>query len=276
MVPLDCIRPRSFATTHQASIRRNSHDPRLSISLCDLSLQQQEMHLEEDDEEEERLQPLSSTSCHVPQNSQNSQQSSLLPRALDSDLQFHTTHGLHVTMLDKHTAARLDHRGDERTQVFTSRPTRCSETVFVKIKAGAARAGSLSYGVTSCDPATLRPGDLPSNPEALVDRKEFWAMCRLALPLHSGDILGFVVNAEGEFTLSHNGIRAGLQLCIDNSRPLWMFFGLHGTVTQLRILGNYFFNLSFVFQYRSNIILLQSAYPHDNLYLNAMLVFVLH
>ncbi|XP_017288123.1 E3 ubiquitin-protein ligase NEURL1 [Kryptolebias marmoratus] len=238
MVSLDCLRPRSFATTHRTSIRRNSHDPRLSISLCDLSLQQQEMHLEEDDEEEERLQPLSSTSCHVPQNSQNSQQSSLLPSHLDSDLQFHAVHGLHVTMLDKHTVARPDHRGDERTLVFTSRPMHCSETVFAKVKAGAARAGSLSYGVTSCDPATLRPSDLPSNPESLVDRKEFWAMCRLALPLHSGDILGFVVNAEGEFMMSHNGIRAGLQLCIDNSRPLWMFFGLHGTVTQLRILGS--------------------------------------
>ncbi|XP_028279342.1 E3 ubiquitin-protein ligase NEURL1-like [Parambassis ranga] len=238
MVPLDCLRPRSFATAHRASIQRNSDDPRLSISLCDLSLQQQEMHLEEDEDEEERLQPLSSTSCHVPQNSQNSQQCSLLPSHLDNDLHFHSVHGIHVTALDKHTVARLDHRGDERTLVFTSRPMRCSETVFVKVKAGATRPGCLSYGVTSCDPAILRPSDLPSNPESLVDRKEFWAVCRVAVPLHSGDILGFVVNAEGEVMMSHNGVSAGMQLCVDNSRPLWMFYGLHGTITQLRILGS--------------------------------------
>ncbi|KAE8280723.1 E3 ubiquitin-protein ligase NEURL1 [Larimichthys crocea] len=238
MLPLDCLRPRSFAAAHRASIQRNGDDPRLSISLCDLSLQQQEAHLEEDDEEEERLQPLSSTSCHVPQNSQNSQQCSLLPSHLDTDLHFHLVHGIHVTLLDKHTVARLDHRGDERTLVFTSRPMRCSETVFVKMKAGVTRTGSLSYGVTSCDPATLRPSDLPSNPESLVDRKEFWAMCRVAVPLHSGDILGFVVNAEGEVTMSHNGVSAGMQLCVDNSRPLWMFYSLHGTITQLRILGS--------------------------------------
>lgn len=238
MVPLDCLRPRSFAAAHRASIQRHSDDPRLSISLCDLSLQQQEMHLEEDDEEEERLQPLNSTSCHVPQNSQNSQQCSLLPSHLDTDLHFHSVHGIHVTVLDKHIVGRLDHRGDERTLVFTSRPMRCSETVFVKVKAGVTRPGCLSYGVTSCDPATLRPSDLPSNPESLVDRKEFWAVCRVAVPLHSGDILGFVVNAEGEVMMSHNGVGAGMQLCVDNSRPLWMFYGLHGTITQLRILGS--------------------------------------
>uniref|UniRef100_A0A3P8SJI5 E3 ubiquitin-protein ligase NEURL1 n=1 Tax=Amphiprion percula TaxID=161767 RepID=A0A3P8SJI5_AMPPE len=222
MVPLDCLRPRSFAAAHRASIQRNSDDPRLSISLCDLSLQQQEI----------------SSSCHVPQNSQNSQQCSLLPSHLDTDLHFHSMHGIHVTVLDKHTMARLDHRGDERTLVFTSRPMRCSETVFVKVKAGVTRPGCLSYGVTSCDPATLRPSDLPSNPESLVDRKEFWAMCRVAVPLHSGDILGFVVNAEGEVIMSHNGVSAGMQLCVDNSRPLWMFYGLHGAITQLRILGS--------------------------------------
>uniref|UniRef100_A0A3B4YXF7 E3 ubiquitin-protein ligase NEURL1 n=1 Tax=Seriola lalandi dorsalis TaxID=1841481 RepID=A0A3B4YXF7_SERLL len=219
MVPLDCLRPRSFAAAHQASIQRNGDDPRLSISLCDLSLQH-------------------SNSCHVPQNSQNSQQCSLLPSHLDTDLHFHSMHGIHVTVLDKHTVARLDHRGDERTLVFTSRPMRCSETVFIKVKAGVTRPGSLSYGVTSCDPATLRPSDLPSNPESLVDRKEFWAACRLAVPLHSGDILGFVVNSDGEVMMSHNGISAGMQLCVDNSRPLWMFYGLHGTITQLRILGS--------------------------------------
>ncbi|XP_068183288.1 E3 ubiquitin-protein ligase NEURL1-like [Antennarius striatus] len=238
MLSTDCLRPRSFAAAHRTSIQRNGDDPRLSISLCDLSLQQQETLLEEEDEDEERLQPLSSTFCHVPQNVQNSQQCSLLPSHLDNDLHFNLVHGIHITVLDKHTVGRLVNHGDERTLVFTSRPVRCSETVFVKVKAGVTRPGSLSYGVTSCDPAILRPSDLPSNPESLVDRKEFWAVCRVAVPLHSGDILGFVVNAEGEVMVSYNGISAGMQLCVDNSRPLWMFYSLHGTITQLRILGS--------------------------------------
>lgn len=231
MASVDCLRPRSYAT-HRASIHRRVDDPRLSISLCDLSLQQQD----EDDED----QPLSSSSCHVPQNSQNSQQCSLLPPHLDTDLHFHSVHGIHATIVDKHTVARPDHRGNERTLVFTSRPMRCSETIFVKVAkaSGVARPGTLSCGVTTCDPATLRPSDLPSDPESLVDRKEFWAVCRVGVWLQGGDILGLAVNAEGEVVMSHNGVNAGMQLCVDNSRPLWMFFSLHGTITQLRILGS--------------------------------------
>ena len=245
MVPLDCLRPRSFTPAHRTSLRRDPDDHRLSISLCDLSLQQQQ-ELQEEEEEagsEERLHPLNSStsSCHVPQNSQNSQQCSLLPPLLDSDLHFHPLHGAHATLPDEHTAVRLEPRSGEgeRTLVFTSRPPRPGESVYVKVtKVGSAmRQGSLSYGVTSCDPGCLRPSDLPNSPEALVDRKEFWAVCRVAAPLHSGDILGFVVNSEGEVLLSHNGVNAGMQVCVDNSRPLWMFFGLHGVLTQLRILG---------------------------------------
>ncbi|OWK08039.1 hypothetical protein Celaphus_00008650, partial [Cervus elaphus hippelaphus] len=105
-------------------------------------------------------------------------------------------------------------------------------------RASGARPGALSLGVTTCDPGTLRPADLPFSPEALVDRKEFWAVCRVPGPLHSGDILGLVVNADGELHLSHNGAAAGMQLCVDASQPLWMLFGLHGSITQIRILGS--------------------------------------
>uniref|UniRef100_A0A8C8DP07 E3 ubiquitin-protein ligase NEURL1 n=1 Tax=Oryzias sinensis TaxID=183150 RepID=A0A8C8DP07_9TELE len=233
MVAVNFMRPRSFTSERRASTQRNSHDPRLSISMCDLSLQ--DTHQDEEEEEEE--QPFSPMSCHVPQNSQNLQQCLLLPGHLDSDVHFHDVHGIHVTKLDKHTVARLNHSGDERTLVFTNRPLYTSETVYMRVKVGFPSARCLSYGVTSCDPATLRPSDLPSNPESLVDRKEFWAMCWVTVPLQSGDILGFVVNPAGEVMMSHNGIRTGMQLCVDNSRPLSMFFGLHSPTAQLRILA---------------------------------------
>ncbi|XP_006756717.1 PREDICTED: E3 ubiquitin-protein ligase NEURL1 [Myotis davidii] len=90
-------------------------------------------------------------------------------------------------------------------------------------------------------PDCLRPRSftaLPFSTEALVDRKEFWAVCRVPGPLQSGDILGLVVNAEGELHLSHNGAAAGMQLCVDASQPLWMLFGLHGAITQIRLLGS--------------------------------------
>ncbi|XP_061084081.1 E3 ubiquitin-protein ligase NEURL1-like isoform X3 [Conger conger] len=220
------LRPRPFAAVRMSSLRRDADESRLSVSLCDLSA----------DEEQLRL----AAAFPVPQNSLNSQRSVLLPPQLEGDLRFHSLRGAHLRPLDEQTVAVCGSSREERTLAFTERPLRTGETVFLKVTArpSPARPRSLSYGVTTCDPSALRPGDLPSSPEALVDRKEFWAVCRVPVALHSGDILGFVVNAEGEVALSHNGRNAGMRVCVDNSRPLWMFFSLHGAVTQLRILGS--------------------------------------
>ncbi|XP_076838742.1 E3 ubiquitin-protein ligase NEURL1 isoform X2 [Brachyhypopomus gauderio] len=228
---LDCLRPRSFTTVRgSSSLRREADASRLSVSLCDLNLQQDEARL--------RLPP-APTAYPIPQNSQNSQQSSFLPPTLDGDLRFHQLRGTHIKAVDEHTVGRSEHAREERPLVFTERPLRSGETIFLKVtKSSPARPGSLSYGVTSCDPSALRPSDLPYNPEALVDRKEFWAVCRVPTALQSGDVLGFLVTQDGEVVLSHNGANAGMQVCVDNSRPLWMFFGLHGAITQLRILGS--------------------------------------
>lgn len=225
IIPPDCVRPRSFTAIPRPSLRRETEDTRLSVSLCDLNLQ------------EENFQSMTAM-CPIPQNSLNSQHSHLLPSQLDSDLRFHQLRGAHIKTLDDQTVARLEHAREERTLVFTNRSLRINETIFVKInKSNSSRSGSLSYGVTSCDPGTLRPSDLPYNPESLVDRKEFWAVCRVLVPLQSGDILGFVINTEGELHLSHNGVSTGMQVCVDCSQALWMFFGLHGAIMQIRILG---------------------------------------
>lgn len=237
IVPPDCLRPRSFTTARSSSLCRGANDSRLSVSLCDLNLQREDGGNSHANHHTLHLASASS-SCPIPQNSLNSQQSSLLPPVIESDLHFHQLRGAHIKTLDEQTVARSEHSREERTLVFTNRPLQTGECVYIKVtKSSPARSGSLSYGVTSCDPAVLRPSDLPYNPEALVDRKEFWAVCRVPTTLQSSDILGFLVNHEGEVILSHNGTNVGMQVCVDNSRPLWMFFGLHGAVTQLRILG---------------------------------------
>ncbi|XP_017386621.1 E3 ubiquitin-protein ligase NEURL1 isoform X3 [Cebus imitator] len=225
----DCLRPRSFTALRRPSLRREADDARLSVSLCDLNVP-----VADGDE------AAPAAGCPIPQNSLNSQHSRALPAQLDGDLRLHALRaGAHVRILDEQTVARVEHGRDERALVFTSRPVRVAETIFVKVtRSGGARPGALSFGVTTCDPGTLRPADLPFSPEALVDRKEFWAVCRVPGPLHSGDILGLVVNADGELHLSHNGLAAGMQLCVDASQPLWMLFGLHGAITQIRILGS--------------------------------------
>ncbi|XP_062866457.1 E3 ubiquitin-protein ligase NEURL1 [Trichomycterus rosablanca] len=230
IVPPDCLRPRSFTTVRgSSSLRRDADASRLSVSLCDLNLARDEARL--------RLPsaPVSASRA-IPQNSLNS----FLPAALESELRFHQLRGAQLKAVDEQTVSRSGHGHEEEgTLAFTERPLRPSETVYVTVsKSSLARPGLLSYGVTSCDPATLHPNDLPPNPEELVDRKEFWAVCRVPKPLHSGDVLGFLLTQDGELVLSQNGVNAGMQACVDNSRPLWMFFGLHGALTQLRILGS--------------------------------------
>ncbi|XP_027707228.1 E3 ubiquitin-protein ligase NEURL1 isoform X1 [Vombatus ursinus] len=229
IVPPDCLRPRSFTAIRRPSLRRDPEDTRLSVSLCDLNVQDGSF----------QAAAMAASACSIPQNSLNSQNCHSLPPQLERDLRFHQLRGAHIKILDEQTVARLEHAREERTLVFTSRPLRVGETIFVKVnKSNTSRPGTLSYGVTTCDPGTLRPSDLPYNPEALVDRKEFWAVCRVPGPLHSGDILGFMVTADGELHLSHNGAAAGMQLCVDVSQPLWMLFNLHGAITQIRVLGS--------------------------------------
>ncbi|KAF5909200.1 E3 ubiquitin-protein ligase NEURL1, partial [Clarias magur] len=230
LIPPDSLRPRSFtAVRGPSSLRREAESSRLSVSLCDLNLARDEARL--------RLPcaPIAS-SRSIPQNSLNS----FLPATLECELRFHQLRSSHLKAVDEQTVARCGHgHEDEGTLVFTERPMRLSETIYITVsKSSLARSGSLSYGVTSCDPATLRPMELPSNPEELVDRKEFWAVCKVLSSLHSGDVLSFLLTQEGELILNQNGTSAGMQACVDNSRPLWMFFGLHGAITQLRILGS--------------------------------------
>ncbi|KPP71255.1 E3 ubiquitin-protein ligase NEURL1-like, partial [Scleropages formosus] len=173
-------------------------------------------------------QPAFTTVCPVSQNCFNLEQSRLLPAQLHSDLQLQALCG---------TRPRPQ---DGRTLAFTSRPLRAQETIFITVaKLSPAYCGMLTCGVTCCDPRSLQPSDLPHFPESLVDRNEFWAMRSVPIPLHSSDILHLLVDPAGRLLVSHNGVDVGgsVEVYTDPSRPLWMFFFLHGPLSQLQILG---------------------------------------
>uniref|UniRef100_A0A8C9RX25 Neuralized E3 ubiquitin protein ligase 1 n=1 Tax=Scleropages formosus TaxID=113540 RepID=A0A8C9RX25_SCLFO len=173
-------------------------------------------------------QPAFTTVCPVSQNCFNLEQSRLLPAQLHSDLQLQALCG---------TRPRPQ---DGRTLAFTSRPLRAQETIFITVaKLSPAYCSMLTCGVTCCDPRSLQPSDLPHFPESLVDRNEFWAMRSVPIPLHSSDILHLLVDPAGRLLVSHNGVDVGgsVEVYTDPSRPLWMFFFLHGPLSQLQILG---------------------------------------
>ncbi|ROK82872.1 E3 ubiquitin-protein ligase NEURL1 [Anabarilius grahami] len=163
---------------------------------------------------------------------------SVLSRQLDDDLHFHCVHGNGLRLLTEHIAVRYCNRREYCALVFTHRPLRCGECVFLKVSlSSSALNGFLSYGFTSCNPAYLNPKHLPVNPDDLLDCKEFWALSCLTSPLVGGDIIGLRATAEGEVLVSHNGGRACREMCVDNSTPLWIIFDLQTHIKQISILG---------------------------------------
>ncbi|XP_051935841.1 E3 ubiquitin-protein ligase NEURL1-like [Hippocampus zosterae] len=227
----------SEALTPEVS-KMTSSDPQVKIQKksrhrqLPVNMDMDEDGSEEDDHDGHR--PVD----HMPQNSHNlrlSVRGSELPEPLDNQLRLHYVHGEHVGLTDPHTAVMRKHQGPDRTLVFTSRPPDHGESVFVMLQTTG--SAELSYGVTACDPATLRPQDLPADLVRLLDRSEFWAFDDLSTQLFDEDILGFEVNAAGEIVVNRNGVSLGVQLCVDNSTPLWMFFAPHKNITQLKIFG---------------------------------------
>ncbi|XP_052009283.1 E3 ubiquitin-protein ligase NEURL1-like isoform X1 [Xyrauchen texanus] len=173
--------------------------------------------------------------------SPNSLNSVLSPQ-LHNDLHFHCVHGNGLRLLTEHIAVRYYNRHEDCTLVFTHRPLRCGECVFLKVLLNSQTViptlnSFLSYGFTSCNPAHINPKHLAVSPEDLLDRREFWAFGCLTSPLMGGDIIGFRASAEGEVLVSHNGGRAYREICVVNSTPLWMIFNLQTHIKQISILG---------------------------------------
>ena len=146
--------------------------------------------------------------------------------------------GSDVILSADRSAACIHFLDSSRTLVFGDRPLHVDETVYVEVgHLGLPYFGALLFGLTSCDPAGLHAGELPADPQLLLERKEYWAVHRgVAVPC-SGDVLSFTLRANGEVHHGVNGARRGRLLCVDVSQVLWAFFTLHGAINRLRILG---------------------------------------
>uniref|UniRef100_A0A674C541 E3 ubiquitin-protein ligase NEURL1B n=1 Tax=Salmo trutta TaxID=8032 RepID=A0A674C541_SALTR len=161
-----------------------------------------------------------------------------LPSQLDTDLHFHPVRGPDVILSADRSAACIHFLESSRTLVFSDRPLRVRETLYVEVgHLGLPYFGALLFGLTSCDPGSLHAGELPADPEVLLDRKEYWVVYRgFPMPC-SGDVLSFSLTPSGEVHHGVNGAARGRLLCVDSSQKLWTFFTLHGVVNRLRILG---------------------------------------
>ncbi|XP_031654285.1 E3 ubiquitin-protein ligase NEURL1B isoform X1 [Oncorhynchus kisutch] len=184
-----------------------------------------------------------------------------LPSPLDTDLHFHPVRGPDVTLSADRSAACIHFLESSRTLVFSDRPLRVRETLYVEVgHLGLPYFGALLFGLTSCDPGSLHAGELPADPEVLLDRKEYWVVYRgFPMPC-SGDILSFSLTPSGEVHHGVNGAARRRLLCVDSSQKLWAFFTLHGAVNRLRILGTLQSSPSFLSSQTSS----SSSSPDDS------------
>lgn len=59
--------------------------------------------------------------------------------------------------------------------------------------------GALALGLTSCDPATLSPAELPDDSDLLLDRLEYWVVSKdVANCPQRGDELAFCITHAGK------------------------------------------------------------------------------
>ncbi|XP_014641698.1 PREDICTED: E3 ubiquitin-protein ligase NEURL1B [Ceratotherium simum simum] len=133
-----------------------------------------------------------------------------------------------------HDAANFDNNELENNQVVAK-----LGSLFVEVgRPGLAAPGALAFGITSCDPGGLRPAELPADPDALLDRKEYWVVARAGPVPSGGDALSFTLRPGGDVLLGVNGRPRGRLLCVDTTQALWAFFAVRGGAAgQLRLLG---------------------------------------
>ena len=158
---------------------------------------------------------------------------------------FHEIHGKNVELNENRTIAERKPEAVYGGGVFLSRCLRVNEEIFIKVvKLNHAYVSHMGVGVTTCNPTSLEESILPDDAEDLLDRPEYWVMTRDFDEPGAGDILGFMVDAEGRLhKLSRHGSSKNVLMHVDTSTPLWMFFDIYGTTQTIKILGEYFVGL---------------------------------
>lgn len=155
-------------------------------------------------------------------------------------LAFHSVMGPNARLdpQDSQVAERCD-LSKRRAYAFLSRPLVADEQLQVEVVGlQADRAGSLSFGLTTCDPASLegKTAELPSQLEDLLDRPEYWVF-HIGIPCALHDRLVFVTRKNGKVEYSRNGRPFEGMMHIDGEEEFYAFFDIAGQVTKLRLIG---------------------------------------
>ncbi|KAF1746957.1 hypothetical protein GCK72_023415 [Caenorhabditis remanei] len=154
-------------------------------------------------------------------------------------IRFHHVKGCHITLNPFRNIATRDQAEYSQGYVFTERPIKNNEKVMIQItEVQRLYEGGLAFGVTCCDPATIRVAELPEDSSDLVEMPEYWVGIKdIALQPKANSILSFWITDSGEvkFEVDSNGARTCLH--VDNSLKLYMYFDVYGSTIGIRLMG---------------------------------------
>ena len=154
-------------------------------------------------------------------------------------LAFHTATGPNISLNGCATIAWRQEDEYSNGYVFTAEPVVLGDRVVTQVLATENMyIGSLAFGLTSCDPASLDTDSLPEDSDMLLDRPEYWVVSKdVANTPDVGDELSFSVNGDGTVEFSKNGAIPSIFMHVDSSVPLWAFWDVYGNTQRLRMVG---------------------------------------
>lgn len=84
--------------------------------------------------------------------------------------------------------------------MFSQRHLRLGEKLVLQVlQTDELYAGSLAFGLTTCDPSTINGNDLPEDPHQLLDRSEYWVVIKdVANAPQAGDELAFKITGQSQ------------------------------------------------------------------------------
>ncbi|GFX68425.1 e3 ubiquitin-protein ligase NEURL1 [Trichonephila clavipes] len=152
---------------------------------------------------------------------------------------FHGIHGKNVSLDSTRTLASRKQWSNSLAYVFTECCLKLEEKVVVQIsRTNPKYNGSLLYGITSCNPSTLNPNLLPENADDLLDRPEYWIVRNDSNSYEVGDTVVYSISTEGEVIVMINSEYKSSKFHVDPTQPLWLFFNLIGSVSEISLIGS--------------------------------------
>ena len=185
-------------------------------------------------------------------------------------IRFHPFHGRHINLHNDRTVATRMMQEYTQGYVFTERPVNINEKVVVQVcfyfsllfisifkvlEVQQLFNGGLAFGVTCCDPSSLRSVDLPDNSGDLVEMPQYWVGIQdIALQPGKNTVLSFWITETGRrtFVLSYRHCLLSAEvkmrkdagnphtvLHVDTSVPLYMWFDCYGTTQSIKLVGTF-------------------------------------